>query len=173
MQGAKEAGVIAQRVDLAGAEAWVALTGERTPLTPGWWQFTARPPAGSYLADIKASSRVQRREPHPEWFELNLEFVNEATVNAPTRAARLSGKAAVGAPVYLLPVSPLARRQMNGARTTRADKTGIYRFDSLAPGNYLVLSSYDVAEMTEEAMMAGQAKPITIEEGRAMVVDFN
>ncbi len=168
--------IFARRADLAGPSAEIIpITADHIQLAPGFWQLTALPGPGSYLAGIAMDAAGNRRQPrdgHPDWFQAYLEYPTQATVDISARAARLTGKAPASAPVYLLPITPQTRRQMNGPRITQADTTGMYHFESLAPGQYLVLSTYDIAEITEEAMTAAQAKPVTIEEGNPAILDL-
>ena len=176
----ENAGVIVRRRDLAGEGPDVAVTSDRVALTPGFWQITARPPAGSYLADVKVDAggyRRTRRDPNPEWFEFWLDSPIQASVSLSSQPAQLSGhvsaggKGAIFAPVYLVPTTAQARRRMNGPRVTRTDVSGNYRFDGLAPGTYLVLSSLDVTEISEEALAEG-AQTIKIGEGRSGTQDL-
>ena len=56
---------------------------------------------------------------------------------------------------------------MNGPRIAQTDMAGNYRFEGLAPGTYLVLSSRDVTEVSDDTMADGRAQTITLEEGRS------
>ena len=69
------------------------------------------------------------------------------------RAVGLSGRVlsggdpVAGAPVFLFPATPEVRRRVNGIKSTYTDPQGRYRFEGLAPGSYLVLSSFDLDEV--------------------------
>ena len=176
----RDAGVIVRRRDLAGEGPAIAVTSERLPLQPGYWQITARTPVGYYLSDVKVDAigyRRARKDPDPDWFEFSLESSLQASISISTQAAQLSGhvslggKEAIAAPVYLLPTTSQTRRRMNGPRITQTDRNGNYRFEGLAPGTYLVTSSFDLADVSEESM-AGRAQTITIEEGRSNTQDL-
>jgi len=177
----RDIGIIARRRDLAGEGPDQVLTGERVQLPPGFWQITARPPASHYLSDLKVDAggyRRARKDPNPEWFEFYLDYSIRASISLSSQTAQLlgrvtlAGKAAIAAPVYLLPTTPQTRRRMNGLRTTHTDANGNYRFDGLAPGAYVVLSSLDIAEVNEETMGAAQARALTLEEGRTGTQDL-
>ena len=172
----RDVGISARRIDPAGAGPEQALTGERVQLVPGFWQITARPPATHYLSEVTVDAggyRRTRKDPNPEWFEFYLDYSMRAGIALSSQPAQLSGrvtlgdKAAIAAPVYLLPTTPQTRRRINALRTTHTDVNGNYWFDGLAPGTYLVLSSLDITELNEETMSAAQAQSVTMEEGRS------
>ncbi len=178
----RDVAITARRRDLAGEGPERTLTGDRIQLPPGFWQITARPPASHYLSDLKVDAGGYRRtakDPDPDWYEFYLDYSNRASVSLSSHAAQLAGrvilggKAAIAAPVYLLPITPQTRRRMNGLRVTQTDANGNYRFEGLAPGAYVVLSSLDVTEVNEETMSAAQARTITLEEGRTVTQDLD
>jgi hypothetical protein len=177
----RDAGIAIRRRDAAGEGPEVAVTSDRMPLLPGHWQITARPPAMYYLADINTGgARRPRRDPSPEWFEFQLDSAPiQAVATLSPQAGQISGRVRmtgsgdIAAPVYLLATTPLTRRQMNGTRVTQTDANGNYRFDGLAPGNYLLLSSFDLTEVNEETMLSGRAQSIVLEEGRKINQDLS
>ena len=178
----RDLAVTARRRDLAGEGPERALTGDRVQLPPGSWQITIHPPVSHYLADLKVDAgnyRCSRKDADPDWYEFCLDFSSRASVLLSSHPAQLVGRvtldgnAAIAAPVYLLPITPQTRRRVNGLRTTQTDVDGNYRFDGLAPGTYLVLSSLDLTEVNEETMAASHARTITIEEGRTVTQDLD
>ena len=175
-------GLTLRRRDLAGFGPARVLDAARLSLPPGFYQIAAHPPASHYLADIKPLAAGYTRsyhEPHPDWFDLYLDTITPVTVSCAAHPAQisgrvqLSGKPAIAAPVYLLPTSQPTRRRMNGLRTAYTDANGNYQLTGLAPGAYLLLSSLDIAEVTEETMNAAQARAITLEEGRTLNLDLD
>jgi len=175
------AGLIVRRRDLAGPGPELPLTSDRLALLPGSWQIAARPPASHYLSEFKVGAAGPRRgfrEASPDWFDvhldysLNTEIVFSAQPASLSGRVTLNGKPALAAPVYLFPTAQPTRRRMNGIRTAYAGTNGNYRIDGLAPGSYLVLSSFDISEINEESMTASQARPITIEDGRPATQDL-
>jgi hypothetical protein len=171
----RDAGIVVRRRDKAGEGAEIPVTSERMQLAPGSWQITARPPGSHMLTEVKVDAmgmRRPRRDPDPDWFEFIFEYPLGATVTLSTQAAQISGRVTLGsqpaiaAPVYLLATTPLTRRRMNGVRVTQADALGNYRFDGLAPGAYLLLSSFDLAEVNPDTPAAAGAQAITVEEAQ-------
>jgi hypothetical protein len=66
----------------------------------------------------------------------------------------------------------VVRRRMNGPRVGQTDVNGNYRFEGVAPGPYLILSTFDLVEVSEESLLAGRALAITLEEGRKLTQDL-
>ena len=66
-------------------------------------------------------------------------------------------KPAPGEPVILWPVAEAARRSLGGPLQALADTDGRFRFDSLPPGDYRMLASFDVNEVDEGLMEVSQA----------------
>jgi hypothetical protein len=171
-----------RRRDTAGFGPERAVDSNHLTLPPGFWQIAARPPASHYVDDIKtpaANYRLSSREAHPDWFDLYVTSFTRAAVTLSASPTQISGRVALGglptiaAPVYLLPTTPLTRRRMNGPRVAYTDANGNYRFGGLAPGTYLVLSSFDLTEVNEETMIAAQARAVTLDEGRSINQDLD
>ena len=55
------------------------------------------------------------------------------------------GRPAPGAPVFLWPVGEAQRRSLGGRLQATTDTEGAFQFDSLPPGQYRALASFDVA----------------------------
>lgn len=162
---------VARRRDRAGPGPAEDVPPRWSPL-PGYWEMTAVPPEGQYIESIGTSySRGGARNADPDWFQLSFEsYFGQGDVRitlAPgaTVAGRavLGGAPAVVAPVYLLPISLRTRAQVNGLRKTITSENGAFEFTGLAPGNYLLLSSWDLTEMTETVFRAARAEEIKVE----------
>ncbi|MBS1832341.1 MAG: carboxypeptidase regulatory-like domain-containing protein, partial [Acidobacteria bacterium] len=179
---ATDAGLLLRRRDAAGDGAIVPLSVNPIQVPPGYWQLAGRPPGGSnaYVASVSFDARGGRRtrpDPDPDWFEFYLDGAVQAYVALSFSPGRVTGrvkggKEAIGAPVYLVPVTSLTRQRMNGSRTVYAAQDGTYRFEGLAPGSYLVLASLETTEATEEAL-SGRAQPVTVEEGATVTLDLS
>lgn len=158
-----------RRQDLSETEPWQEITRPRTTLAPGQWGFRARAPSGQYVESIinlfgqpRRPSRIERPS---DWYEA---FIQARTgsrirITVSDQAGQIAGrvmaesKPAPGAPVFLWPVADSARRSLGGPLQTLSDTEGRFRFDSLPPGDYRLLASFDVNEIDEELLEASRA----------------
>jgi hypothetical protein len=151
-----------RRQDLSEAETERQITGPRTTLAPGHWELRAHPPAGQYVESIvnlrAAPRRPWKAERAADWFEVFIETRSSSRIRITVsdQAARIAGKVMAdgkpvpGAPVFLWPVADSARRSLSGPLQTLSDTGGRFGFDSLPPGDYRMLASFDVPEIDEE-----------------------
>jgi Carboxypeptidase regulatory-like domain len=158
-----------RRQDLSEAEAERDITRPRTTLAPGRWELRAHPPAGQYVESIvnlrSAPRRPGKAERVSDWFEVFIEarFPSRIRITVSDKAAQIAGKVMTdskpvpGAPVFLWPVAESARRSLSGPLQALSDTEGRFRFDSLPPGDYRMLASFDVNEVDEELMEASRA----------------
>jgi hypothetical protein len=160
--------VFGRRQDLAEVETEQEIKLPRATLSPGHWEMRAVVPAGQYVESIDAQRGSPRRtwsvEHPPDWFEVYIDSrYNRIQISVSNRAATITGKVmadgkpAPGAPVYLWPVAESARRSLNGSLQTLTDVDGRFRFDSLPPGDYRALASFDVNEIDQDLMELSQA----------------
>jgi len=70
------------------------------------------------------------------------------------------------------PVAESARRSLAGALQLLSDTEGRFRFDSLPPGDYRALASFDVNEIDEELMEASQAAVIHAQASQTANIDL-
>ena len=83
------------------------------------------------------------------------------------------GKPAVGAPVFLAPVSDAARRSIGGPYLiVLADTTGQFHFESLPPGDYRMLASFDVDELDDDLLGLSRAVLVHCEAGQTVTMDL-
>jgi len=82
------------------------------------------------------------------------------------------GKPVPGAPVFLWPVAESARRSLSGSRQALSDTEGSFRFDSLPPGDYRILASFDVDEIDEELMDVSRATVLHAEASQTANFDL-
>ena len=166
--------VWARRKWFAGAGLHRRLRPERDPLPPGNWELFVTPPAGMYVASIKASELSDYSSPQASngWKEVFLPASKAVYVQVVLSAAQAtligkvirSGKAAVGAPVYLEPFELSSGNGLITMRTARTDLQGRYRFTGLPPGRYLALSSFDFDQPSREEMQEARALTVTLKE---------
>jgi protocatechuate 3,4-dioxygenase beta subunit len=78
----------------------------------------------------------------------------------------------LGAPVFLWPVAESARRSLNGPVQTLSDTDGRFRFDSLPPGDYRVLSSFDVNDVDQDLIELSQAAVVHADASRTAAIDL-
>jgi hypothetical protein len=72
-------------------------------------------------------------------------------------SVRADSKPVPGAPVFLWPVSESVRRSLGGPLQMRSNTEGRFSFDSLPPGDYRMLSTFDVNEIDAELMQIAGA----------------
>ena len=160
--------VFGRRQDLAEVETEQEIKLPRATLSPGHWEMRAVVPAGQYVESIEAQRGSPRRswsvEHPPDWFEVYIDSrYNRIRISVSDQAGTITGKVtsdgkpAPGAPVFLWPVAESARRSLNGSLETLTDVDGRYRFDSLPPGDYRALASFDVNEIDQDLMELSQA----------------
>jgi hypothetical protein len=134
-------------------------------------------------SDVWVESVMEARrpaEPGGDTLELILAAGERRTVvvrMAPT-VARLSGKvrapdggAAVGVPVLLKASTEELNQKMGGMRRGRSDGEGRFRFDGLAPGDYLLGSGFGWGGGDGETWSGSGGKLVRIEEKDAVEVD--
>ena len=165
--------LIGRRQDVAETEAARDIARPVANLAPGHWEFRARVPTGQYVESITASRGPSRRpikaERAADWFEIFIEprFPARIRITVSDQAAQIDGrvmadsnKPVPGAPVYLWPVLESARRSLSGPVQALADTDGHFHFDSLPPGDYRILASFDVYEIDEGIMELSRAATV-------------
>jgi hypothetical protein len=158
-----------RRQDLSEAEAERDIARPRSTLAPGHWELRAHPPAGQYVESIvnlrSAPRRPGRAERASDWFEVFIEarFPSRIRITVSDQAGQIAGKVMTdskpvpGAPVFLWPVAEASRRSLSGPLQALSDTEGRFRFDSLPPGDYRMLASFDVNEIDEELVEMSRA----------------
>jgi hypothetical protein len=176
--------LLGRRQDLAETETEVEITRPRSNLGPGHWEIRARVPAGYYVDSITSQrssygrlSKVQRAS---DWFDLYIEGRSTTRVRITvsdqggqiTGTVTSDGKPSMGAPVFLWPVADNARRSLNGPAQTLSDTDGHFRFDSLPPGDYRMLASFDVNEIDEDVLELSHAQVIHVDAAQTVPIDL-
>ncbi len=77
-----------------------------------------------------------------------------------------------GAPVFLWPLADEARRSLRGWKQVLTDADGHYKFDGLPPGDYRLLSTFDISDMDEEILDEAQAITVKVEASQKSSVDL-
>jgi hypothetical protein len=177
--------VTARRRDLSdlGIEREIKLP--RDLLAPGHWEFSATAPPGQYIESI-AGQFGRRRSPSADQFQSQnaFEVFIEASgymrvqIIVSDHVGQIAGKVtsdggnAAGVPVFLWPIAEAARRSLKGYVQMLSDTAGGYRFDSLPPGDYLLLATTDLSEVDEQIMAEARALPVHVEASQTASADL-
>jgi hypothetical protein len=147
--GAGSYPVYARRADLDGPGDEFTLRGEA--LTPGPWEFQVRPSSGQYLVSIRNQGESGAAPPAQDgWFPVEIGTAPRLEVHLSNRPASISGNVTAltmpvtGAPVFLQLLNPLTPELALQSWEVRADARGHYVFQSLPPGDYRLMSSYEL-----------------------------
>jgi hypothetical protein len=174
-------GVTARRIDLAGEGPEIRIPQRDIRMGPGYWHVSVQNNPDYYFASVTAfpRSRGPRRDTSDTEVFIGPRGSVRVQVALSARPARLrgsvksGGKPSPGAPAFLYPLDPAIRKRLNGMQIVRADAQGIYRFQGLAPGDYLALATFDWSEPTEEQLLAARAKTVTLREGEESAQDLD
>jgi hypothetical protein len=175
--------LLGRRQDLAETETEQEIARPRTTLSPGHWEMRARVPSGYYVESIVAQRSSPRRnwsvEHPPDWFEVFIDARStRIQITVSDQAGQITGKVtadgkpALGAPVFLWPVAEAARRSLSGPVQTLSDTDGHFRFDSLPPGDYRVVSSFDVNEIDQDLIELSQAAVVHANALQTAIIDL-
>ena len=170
---------LVRRRDYAGAgpvQMYSVNAAGGVALAPGRWEVEIIPPRGYY---VSAFGGPQSPGARPDgWNEINVGFFSSIRVAisggpaAVHGVVRQSGKGAAGVPVFLEGWDPITRNRKIDLRETRTDATGNYRFDSLAPGEYRVLATFDYAAPSPQAFDNLGATAVRLEKASDSAVDL-
>jgi protocatechuate 3,4-dioxygenase beta subunit len=173
--------VFGHRQDLADLEKDqpIALSG---PLAPGHWLMNARVGPTQYVESITSSSfaRERRSGQASDAFDVIIQGgTNRITISVSDRAAQMEGtvtgpdaKPVAGAPVFIWPMTEMARRSLGGAKLTLADGKGHYQFTGLPPGDYRVLATFDASEGDQEIADAARVPLTRIDASQRLILDL-
>ncbi len=147
--GAGSLPVYARRADLDGPGDEFELQG--AVLTPGHWEFTARPSPDQYLVSIRnQGDKTAVPLAQDGWFPVEIGTAPHLEVYLSKKPASISGNVTAssmpvtGAPVSLQLLNPLTPELVLQSWQVRADAGGHYVFNSLPPGDYRLMSSYEL-----------------------------
>jgi protocatechuate 3,4-dioxygenase beta subunit len=173
--------LMGHRQDLADLEKDqpIALSG---PLAPGHWLMNARVGPTQYVESITSSTFArERRTVQPsDAFDVIIQGgTSRITVSISDRAAQMEGtvtgpdsKPVAGAPVFIWPMTEMARRSLGGAKLALADAKGHYQFTGLPPGDYRVLATFDASEGDEEIVDAARVPVTRIDASQRLILDL-
>ena len=103
---------------------------------------------------VRTGRQGRRNSVSPaDWFQGFIDPGRQSLIRVTVsdQAAKLTGRVmtegrpAPGAPVFLWPVGEAQRRSLGGRLQATTDTEGAFQFDSLPPGQYRALASFDVA----------------------------
>jgi hypothetical protein len=158
-----------RRQDLAETETDVDITVPRAFLYPGHWELRVQAPRGQYVENIQGMRGPGRRPPNmpavSDRFEIFVQqrYYSRIRISLSDQAGQISGKVVsegkpvAGVPVFLWPTEDLPRRSLGGGLQILTNTGGEFRFDSLPPGDYRMLASFDVTEVDDEFMQMSNA----------------
>jgi hypothetical protein len=165
-----------RRQDPAGPGPDREIKTTQTTLEPGYWEMSARTNPGQYVESIvnqfgSVARRSWRRERPTDWFEVFIEgrfqigirVVVSDKGGAIVGTVQTEGKPVPGIPVFLWPVAEQARRSLHGQLQTLSDVNGQYNFNSLPPGDYRVLATFDLSEAVDESMELTRAITVHVD----------
>ena len=175
-----------RRRDLSelGSEREIKLPQDR--LTPGHWEMTATTAPGLFVESIASPYAVRRRgfraeqaQP-PDAFDVFVEYqmFGRVQITVSDQVGQIRGKVtsegnnAPGVPVFLWPVADGARRSLRGYVQMLSDTNGEYCFDSLPPGEYRILATFDLSEVDEQALDEARAAPVRVSASQTANVDL-
>ena len=176
--------LIARRQNLSETAPAVEMPLGRRTLPPGYWEFAAHVEPGFYVESIASTSRLLRRSrkavPPQDAFEVFIDPVLPARVRITLSdqggaiAGRVAteGKPVAGAPVFLWPADEGPRRSLMGSRERLSDTEGRFRFDSLPPGEYRVIATFDANEADAELVESARAPGVKVEAGRTASLEL-
>jgi len=175
--------LIMRRKDLAGAGeiATEQLSNTDDPLlAAGRWDVMLLPPAGYCVTGFSGpGAKVNVARPDG-WNEIvagspgALRYEVSSTPGSIHGAVTGTAREAVfGAPVFLEPWDRDTRTRTGTLRVAYTDARGAYRFDSLAPGRYRILASFEFRSPDSAAFDAAAAGEIEIQEGRDTPQDLD
>ena len=153
-------------------------------LAPGHWEMRARVPAGQYVESITSTGGPPSRLWQPfraaDWFEVFIPAGRSSIIRimVSDQAGQIQGRVLRGGkpvptvPVFLWPVGEATRRSLGGDREIRADTDGNFRFETLPPGDYRLLASFDVNELDEDLMLISDAPTIALEKSATARIDL-
>ena len=176
--------LIGRRQDVSETETAQEISGRHVTLAPGHWEFRARAPAGQYVESIASLRNAPRRpwkvERVSDWFDVFIEprANSRIRISVGDQAGQIAGrvmtdsKPVPGAPVFLWPVAESTRRSVGGSRQVLSDTEGRFQFDSLPPGDYRVLASFDVNEIDEDLIEMSRAGVVRADASQTATVDL-
>jgi hypothetical protein len=157
----------------------------RDHLSPGHWELSASVAPGQYVESITSPFGRRSRQSADQFqsqnaFDIFVEYSGYMRVQiiVSDKVGQIAGKVtsdggnAAGIPVFLWPVAEAARRSLKGYVQVLCDTDGGYRFDSLPPGDYLLLATSDVSEVDEQILDEARALSVHVEASQTASADL-
>jgi hypothetical protein len=189
-QGSPPAVTLAgRRQDMGNAENEDPVEIPVAKLRPGRWEMAGRAGPGEFVQSIENLRRIPQRvwrggNPasgnSSDWFAVLVEMGLPTDVRlvvsqkAAQIAARVTweNKGVPGAPVFLWPKDEAPRRSLKGWMQSYADAEGQVRFDSLPPGEYRLLATFDITEPDEQILDEARAPSVRVSESDRSVIEL-
>jgi hypothetical protein len=161
--------ILARKKDMAGVHETQVLSGSRAYLSAGPWQFAIAPIDGYYVSGYIGPGNYRRDITHPEgWNDATIINGGSARFSMSGNVSNLhgfvkdAGEPVTGAPVFLEPMDLEPARRINNVYTALTDTHGFYRFSSLPPGRYRLMSSFEYQMPDSKIMENARAIELTI-----------
>ncbi|MGD1071877.1 MAG: carboxypeptidase-like regulatory domain-containing protein [Bryobacteraceae bacterium] len=169
-RGGDASAVMARRKDLAGTGLPLALqlNDNRALLAPGRWELMVLPPPGYYVTQFAPARRDSSVRPDG-WNEVTIPGNSSVRANLSGGASsvhgmvKTAGEPVVGAPVFLEAWNPDTRKRLTELHFTRTGMDGSYRIESLVPGTYRVLATFEYLTPDSAAMDLAGAQTVNVE----------
>ena len=177
--------LLGRRQDLSEMEPARVIEGPSVTLAPGHWEFRAIVPPGHYVESIVQLYGSGRRRSDDEkisdWFPVFVPTRSsfKLRISVSDESGRITGQAEAnsrpspGTPVFLWPVAVAARRGLSQPVLQMwSDAEGRFQFDSLPPGDYRLLATFDVKEVDAELIELSQAAVVSVGASQATDVEL-
>ena len=170
--------VFLERDLLADGEGRRLDCGKSLQVPAGRWRIRPLPLSNAYVQSLTEARTPD--EGRSEAFELSLSPGDKKQIVAmlSLKTARVKGQVtinggtpAIGMPVGLLAVADDVNRRMGGARLTRADSEGRFRFDGLAPGDYRIVTSPDLDSVAAIENFGPNGQALRLTEGEEAIIE--
>ena len=162
--------VMARRKDLAGTYDPRILKGSSAILAAGRWEFALDPTDGYYAAGFSGPGPYRRTALAEGWNEATVttnggtvRFTLSSNVASLHGIVRDAGEPVTGAPVFLEPMDLDPARRVTGTYVAITGQHGQYRFASLAPGRYRLLSSFEYQMPDSKTMGNAGAREVQLD----------
>lgn len=174
--------VFARRRDLAGPHdaQLLKITNNRAVLSAGRWELMLLPPGGQYVSTFSGPSMNPAERGRPDgWNELTVYESAAARFGLTGGSAviqgvvKSTGEVVAGAPVYLEAYDPNTGQRLLDLRTVITDLQGAYRFDSIAPGTYRILSTFEYANPDPRTMDTTSTRSLRVEPRGSLQTDLD
>jgi hypothetical protein len=173
-----------RRQDMGNAENEDRIELPVAKLAPGTWEISGRAGPGEFIQSVENARRTYQRPARPgvsaDWHETQVELGRPTAIRVVVSsqtgqiAARvtLDSKGVAGAPVFLWSKDDVPRRSLKGWTQAYADVEGQVRFDSLPPGEYRLLATFDISEPDEQLLDEARAPTVRVETSQRAVLEL-